>query len=76
MRERNDRDADDKQYPAERHQESASNPIGKRSGEKSGDHAAEKNGRNHNGKLPGIQTRSRFKVGKCARDNANVDAVE
>ena len=76
VRESNDWNADDEQNTAKSHEELAPHPISQRAREQSRDDAAEEDCCDHGRKLARIQTGSRFQIGQCAGNNADVYSVQ
>ena len=76
VRQRDRRDADDKQDAAGRHQGLTAHPVSQHASEQGGDDAPQQHGRDYDGKLAGVQTGSRLKIRQRAGDDADIHSVE
>ncbi len=76
LRQRDDRDADDKKQAAEDHEWLAADPVRDEAGKKSGDHAAQQHRGHDRRELAWGKVRSRLEIRDRAADDAHVHAVE
>jgi hypothetical protein len=78
VRERDHRDTDHEEHPAEDHHFLAAHPVGEHAGKERGDGAAQEHGRDDEGQLAGGEAGvgRRLHVRIRAGDDADVDAVE
>ena len=76
VRKCDDRNAQNKDRPADHHQRLASQPVGEQTGKERGDNAAQQHGCDDDRELAGVESRGRFQVRQCAADDADIHPVE